>query len=698
MSIDKIKCCISGFLKPIIPTIYDGSYKTLDELVAACVGIVCKSTETINQIIDEINSLENKVDNLYDIVEDQVKTILQEWLADGTLSEIMANVVTIAKPENYGAKGDGVTDDTEAIQNCINDNPCGIVVFKGGVYCISDTITLEGNQSGVTLDFGSAQIKWIGATDQSKSMIHVVQTQNSIETRALITGGTFNGNCKCGIGLWADAFHTTLENFKTIDFTAEHVRVGQNPQKRSLQAVVKNGLVLMSKAGTLPWSESGNIIGISVLEPDNLFDNINVNRANCSVYIKTIGNSFVNCHFTRQSRNTPLDTLTDSYAVKIDPYSTMAIGTNIFTNCYFDNHKYVFYGEKSNRYVVTVSNSYYFWSGNEVENSIVQCFMCGGNIVCMDVNNFTVVPAGENLQFFDATFCPDINLQYTQLLRQQYNKTIYSISDAAKEIPYTAAHLAQPGEWIQVFRNNNVPLNNYMVIGSIVFNGYLANLDRCSPINFHYKNRAYGDVDFTVRLSPSSGIVLEDIHYNMGSKSIKFVISNPVQISLNGTNKCVSTIYLTGVNTALPSGFIFMSCNYNSPVTVYLVNDSALIKTSIPRNCLEIPMAGIQPVGSTFLSISALGKSTSDSLLSICRSLPNGYTLKTGLTGGSSTLNKDMPIPFQRGMLEVRKDLGTDFCEISFISVNNSVTSYFKRLSNTELTTFFDWFRVASQG
>lgn len=45
-----------------------------------------------------------------------------------------------ATPQMYGAKGDGVTDDTEAIQQCIRENP--ITHIPCGTYIISDTIEI----------------------------------------------------------------------------------------------------------------------------------------------------------------------------------------------------------------------------------------------------------------------------------------------------------------------------------------------------------------------------------------------------------------------------------------------------------------------------------------------------------------------------------------------------------------------------
>ena len=74
--------------------------------------------------------------------ENEYKVLVEN---DGLLNRTFINVI------DYGAKGDGVTDDTEAIQRAINENalkqPLDLflgcdIFFPNGVYAVSNTIEL----------------------------------------------------------------------------------------------------------------------------------------------------------------------------------------------------------------------------------------------------------------------------------------------------------------------------------------------------------------------------------------------------------------------------------------------------------------------------------------------------------------------------------------------------------------------------
>jgi hypothetical protein len=55
---------------------------------------------------------------------------------------LSASVATASTVKDYGAKGDGVSDDTAAIQKAVNATPSGTLTFPQGTYKLTKTITL----------------------------------------------------------------------------------------------------------------------------------------------------------------------------------------------------------------------------------------------------------------------------------------------------------------------------------------------------------------------------------------------------------------------------------------------------------------------------------------------------------------------------------------------------------------------------
>ena len=114
-------------------------------------------------------------------------------LTDESLSFYMPTV------KAYGAKGDGVTDDTTAIQKAIDANVNGAIAFPPGTYLISDTIKINQRCS---LHFYGATIK---AARVMATMFYTDSWnfESSLKTIAMIGDGAscldLNNNASVGI-------------------------------------------------------------------------------------------------------------------------------------------------------------------------------------------------------------------------------------------------------------------------------------------------------------------------------------------------------------------------------------------------------------------------------------------------------------------------------------------------------------------
>ena len=109
-------------------------------------------------------------------------------------------------PEDYGAKGDGVTDDADAIQNCIADAEATkkAIYFSGGkVYKCSKTLTIN------------TPIQMTGATTNSATILSEAATAFEIICNLESVATTLNlsiGNLIFKSAAWTENTAPTIDN------------------------------------------------------------------------------------------------------------------------------------------------------------------------------------------------------------------------------------------------------------------------------------------------------------------------------------------------------------------------------------------------------------------------------------------------------------------------------------------------------
>lgn len=159
---------VKFFCQKVLPFVYDDSLSYYE--------VLCKFSDTLNQVIENQNELTDDLQNMMTWVNTQLETYskeqLESWKNDGTLAEIIneqlfselegkidsvANYFSV-NVKDYGAKGDGVTDDTQAFKNALialgesdTYKPIGetggVLFIPLGSYIITDSLFIPAGVS-----------------------------------------------------------------------------------------------------------------------------------------------------------------------------------------------------------------------------------------------------------------------------------------------------------------------------------------------------------------------------------------------------------------------------------------------------------------------------------------------------------------------------------------------------------------------
>lgn len=197
----------------VLPLVYDDSLSYYE--------LLCKVVDYLNNTIADVNTLGTDVDNLHKAfiqlqdyvnnyfstldVQEEINKKLDDMAKDGTLTSLLWAKIGVIIPFCFGAKGDGVTDDTIALQKCFDyceNNPNHIIELGGLKYRITKTLNV-GRIWNTTLQNGN-----LLADDESMECIlqfpktdfdtPLPDTDIRVVNNIKINNVVFDCNSKCG--------------------------------------------------------------------------------------------------------------------------------------------------------------------------------------------------------------------------------------------------------------------------------------------------------------------------------------------------------------------------------------------------------------------------------------------------------------------------------------------------------------------
>lgn len=149
--------------------------------------------------------------------------------------------------KEYGAKGDGVTDDTAAIQKAIDANTDGVLAFPPGTYMISNAIKIDHR---CALHFYGAKIK---ASKAMSALFYTdsVNFESSLKVISLIGDGAtlFDLNGLASVGVRASGAIIDRICFNGLPNNAIGIKVDGISKINSI--IIRNGSDLGSVTGTI---------------------------------------------------------------------------------------------------------------------------------------------------------------------------------------------------------------------------------------------------------------------------------------------------------------------------------------------------------------------------------------------------------------------------------------------------------------
>lgn len=308
-------------------------------------------------------------------------------------------------PEDFGAVGDGVTDDTVAIQAAIDSFTIagqinGGIIYLPNNYAISDTLTIYNSSmdfygQGFGAQQGSAEtyIKWIGTS--TGPMIRV-QSSRSVKIRNLRLIGNTTNKPQAGINFFVNAVTPPTDISQNSFHRVENVWIG-----------AYDGNDQPTPAGTGSDANSGKQFLNGILyNGDNtgnnydIFTNVRISRCNNGVSLATnqfgqnlfqgLWVNFCDYGFTTQAPAIGIDWFFDNNSV-----SDIAVATDARLQVYeFASEASYSMAALNTGARLTIYGGSFSMYGNRFGGTVIDG--AGGNAVTVDLNDFSLFNDGSD--------------------------------------------------------------------------------------------------------------------------------------------------------------------------------------------------------------------------------------------------------------------------------------------------------------